>query len=274
MDVHESLLEGKFAELAVRDKLPNYGEFIGEGKSGSVYKYSDSKVIKIQEIQEKYKEVLTESDFYEVLEGDVFIKDMSLMEVLVMQKLSTSPIIPKAYDYGLVRVNGTWISYIIMDIVRGIEYSNFLRIKKIQGHRSLYLKMWFRLLEAMKRLWENNNFIHGDLTRFNMFVDTDSESIRLIDFARSTFSINGQKFFAIYIINQHDLIEGLDICKLLQYYRESGSKFSDKFENLLDSCTNIHGETRPAVVHDCSRELTYSVALSEIRTTIDDLYKQ
>ncbi len=276
-DIYVSILDHNILENFSKSPPDFTGKYLGSGASGSVYDYGDDKVIKIQSLRyplNKIKENnIIEDDLYQITsENIILISDSGIIECLIMQKLANI-IIPMVYDFGIYYNEDEYCEYIIMDKIIGISYYDFLESYPIGENRDIYIKLWIRLFEDMKSIYSRYKFVHGDLTRSNIFVDEAINCVKLIDFGRSSIEVEGKFIIMKHVFEQtkkHIPREGNDICKIL--FRNNF--YSDDFNSLLDTCVSREWKQRrfpgyiPNVVIDSSPRLTYDLAIIELRNLI------
>lgn len=282
-DIHKAIMNGNVLTTFTRPINPyRYSVFIGKGASGMVYELENdsTKVIKIQNLRhplETYDiDELTEEDLYVRRTDKVIVKEPAIIEVFVMQHIIKKPAV---YDFGLYydQSSSTWKSYIVMDRVSGrslLEVSDSIDLLSI--YRIILLKM--------KNLYDQYKFVHGDLNfRGNMMYDSSTGDVNIIDFGTSTFIYEGLRYIPVHTFERittplritdsrktleealDEMISGVDICKILQMYRN----FDPEFEAKLDGCTGTHGRSRnpdwvPALVVKSQIPLTYDEALYQV----------
>jgi serine/threonine protein kinase len=282
-DIHKAIMNGNVLTTFTRTINPyRYSTFIGKGASGQVYELENetTKVIKIQNLRhplEKYgKDDLSEEDLYIRRTDKVIVKEPAIIEVFVMQHIINYPAV---YDFGMYydQSSSTWKSYIVMDKVSGVSLlDRSVSIDLLNLYRIILLKM--------KNLYDQYKFVHGDLNfSGNMMYDPSTGDVNIIDFGTSTFIYEGLRYIPAHVFERittslrvteskktleealDEVISGVDICKILQMYRN----FDPEFEAKLDGCTGTHGRSRnpdwtPSLIVRSQIPLTYDEALYQV----------
>ena len=252
-------------------------KWVGGGNSGSAYLMNDGKLLKLQMLRYPLfsKSTLTDQDLYTVdsEQKTVAINDVTIIELLSMSTLATS-IVPDAYDFGYyIDEHSHHCSWITMSTIVGVTIGDYVNKMEYgdedeETERLQYVRMVLGLVENLKTMYETYCFIHGDLTRSNMIVDLHVNAIKMIDFGRSQIMIDGITYYAHHVREKMEgkrLMKcGVDLCKVLQYYKD----FSKDFEALLEKCVGYKGNSRPPVIYSYSEKLTYDSAINELRQEI------
>jgi serine/threonine protein kinase len=259
---------------------------IGSGASGVVYSMSGdpSKVIKLQKLRfplfKKSEASLTEEDLYEINQETIIATEPALIENIVMTDIVS---MPKVHDFGIVYgaypvdSQMCWFSFMVMDRVPGIPLIEILNIKPFQTNKSYYLKVYKMILEKMKMLWDKYQFTHGDLNiRGNLLMDQQTGEAHIIDFGTASFIFEGYHIYPRHILERYtkasgkqstELMQGVDICKILQVY----NGFSREFEEKLNGCSGNYGQSRPPLVIFSKFPLEYNEALNEVERAIGSI---
>lgn len=270
MDFYNAIVTGKDITVLYNKPQPVLGSRIGYGNYGAVYDHPNehNKVIKVQR-------VITDNQgrlYVSVSDNIIGYIDKTIIEVLVMSCL-TSDKIPFVYDFGYYYHNGDLTSYIIMERINGMDYKVFNEKYVLSDNRYVYLSMWLDLLNFLSSAWKRYQFVHGDISRYNMIISKHTNSIQLIDFGRSQIHIYNTYFVyhESFVHTNEVMHQCVDICRLVQYYYQSGVRFSDEFETLLDTCTDFRGRKRVPVIHNCSPAITFSNTIHEVETQLNNM---
>lgn len=259
-NILDAILSENVLRTFLREQIPEHGKRLGRGLSGDVHEMIDNsfQCIKIQHLRyEILDQLITfpsleERHLYARHEGNVSVREPALLEALIMAHVR-SPIIPILHDFGIVFDGETYKTFLVMDKMEGMQYSQFLTMYSQRGeegrhHRRLYLKMWLDLFQEMNSLHRQYGFIHGDLNRFNMIVSGENFHIRLIDFGTAMVQINGLCFTPWHRFGKHGLdhtsaTQGEDIARVIMHapIPEWFGGSDDEFKAMLEQCYIRHG---------------------------------